>query len=80
MLKVTKVKAKNDYILFVELSDGRSGSFDVKPYLEKGVFTKLKDKNCFKQVKPFFCGIVWPDELDLSADTIACELKQIKTT
>jgi len=27
-------------------------------------------------VKPFFCGIVWPDEQDLSADTIACELKQ----
>lgn len=44
MLKVTKVNANNDYTLFVELSDGRSGNFDIKPYLEKGVFTQLKDK------------------------------------
>ena len=75
MLKVLKVDAKNDYTLFVELSDGRSGFFDVRPYLEKGVFTELKNKNYFKQVKPLFCGIVWPNEQDLSADTIAYELK-----
>ena len=75
MLKILKVNAKNDYNLFVELSDGRSGYFDVKPYLDKGVFTELKDKNYFKQVKPLFCGIAWPHEQDLSADTIAYELK-----
>lgn len=76
MLKVIKVSANNDYTLSVELSDGRSGKFDVKPYLDKGVFKQLKDKNYFKQVKPFFCGIVWPDEQDLSADTIAYELRK----
>lgn len=76
MLKVKKVTANNDYTLYVELSDGRSGIFDVKPYLEKGVFTQLKDKDYFNQVKPFFCGIVWPNEQDLSADTIAHELQQ----
>ncbi len=76
MIKVKKVNAKNDYTLFVELSDGRSGIFDVKPYLDKGVFKQLKDKEYFKKVRPFFCGIVWPDEQDLSADTIAYELIQ----
>ncbi len=75
MLKVKKVSANNDYTLSVELSDGRSGIFDVKPYLEKGVFTQLKDKDYFRQVRPFFCGIAWPNEQDLSADTIAYELK-----
>jgi len=79
MLKVVKVNANNDYTLFVELSDGRSGKFDVKPYLNKGVFTELKDKNYFKQVKPLFCGITWPNEQDLSADTISYELKQNNT-
>ena len=73
MLKVKKVKANNDYTLFVELSDGRTGIFDVKPYLTKGVFTELKDIQYFKQVRPFFCGISWPNEQDLSADTIAHE-------
>ena len=78
MLKVKKVNANNDYTLFVELSDGRTGVFDVKPYIDKGVFRQLKDKNYFKQVKPFFCGITWPNEQDLSADTIACELKKVE--
>ena len=55
MLKVKKVNANDDYTLFVELSDGRTGIFDVKPYLDKGVFKQLQDKNYFKQVKPFFC-------------------------
>ncbi|MGD9973470.1 MAG: DUF2442 domain-containing protein [Desulfatirhabdiaceae bacterium] len=49
MLKVKSVFANNDYTLSVELSDGRSGIFDVKPYLEKGVFKELKDRNYFKQ-------------------------------
>ena len=80
MLKVIKVNANNDYTLSVKLSDGRSGIFDIKPYLEKGVFAELKDKNYFKQVKPFFCGIVWPNEQDLSADTIAYELKENEIT
>lgn len=75
MLKIVAVQANNDYTLSVELSDGRSGIFDVKPYLEIGVFTQLKDQEYFKQVKPLFCGIVWPNEQDLSADTIAHELK-----
>ncbi len=74
MLKVIKVKAKDDYTLLVELSDGRSGKFDIKPYLDKGVFVELKDIHYFKQVKPLFCGITWPNEQDLSADTIACGL------
>jgi hypothetical protein len=80
MLKIIKVTANHDYILSVKLSDGRSGNFDVKPYLEKGVFTELKDKNYFRQVKPFFCGIIWPNEQDFSADTIAYELKQNLST
>jgi len=80
MLKIIKVTANHDYTLSVKLSDGRFGNFDVKPYLEKGVFTELKDKNYFRQVKPFFCGIIWPNEQDFSADTIAYELKQNLST
>ncbi|NTW84238.1 MAG: DUF2442 domain-containing protein [Chlorobiaceae bacterium] len=78
MLKVNKVIANDDYTLFVGLTDGRSGIFDIKPYLDKGVFTQLQNLSYFKQVKPFFCGIVWSNEQDLSADTLAHELKQVE--
>ncbi len=79
MLKVKSVFAHNDYTLSVKFSDGRSGVFDIKPYLEKGVFKQLKDRNYFKQVKPLFCGVAWPNDQDLSADTIAYELQQLKS-
>ena len=75
MLKVTKVIPQDNYNLFIELSDGRTGYFDVKPYLNKGVFVELQDKDYFKKVKSIFCGIAWPNEQDLSADTIAYELQ-----
>lgn len=63
-------------ILLVKLSNGKKGSFDVKPYLDKGIFTELKDKNYFSSVKIGFGGIIWPHEQDFSADTIEYEMQQ----
>ncbi|MGM0444295.1 MAG: DUF2442 domain-containing protein [Fibrobacterota bacterium] len=74
MLKVIHVEARKNHRLYVELSNGKKGLFDVTPYLEKGVFSELNDKNYFKQVKPFFIGISWPHEQDFSADTIEYEM------
>ncbi len=77
MVKVSEVEAKDDYILLVKLSDGKKGLFDVKPYLDKGIFTELKDTSLFDAVRPAFGGVVWPHEQDFSADTIEYEMKQI---
>jgi len=77
MVKVSDVEAKDDYVLLVSLSNGKKGFFDVKPYLEKGIFTELKDKSLFEAVRPAFGGIVWPHQQDFSADTIEYEMKQI---
>jgi predicted component of type VI protein secretion system len=35
---VRTVKPLSDYRIYVELVDGRKGVFDVKPYLDHGVF------------------------------------------
>ncbi len=77
MIKVTSVKARNNYILFVKLSNRKKGFFDVKAYLDKGIFTELKDVNYFKSVKPAFGGVAWPHEQDFSADTIEYEMRNI---
>jgi len=77
MVKVNCVEAKDDYVLFVTLSNGKKGIFDVKPYLDKGIFTELKDKSFFSSVRPAFGGVVWPHEQDFSADTIEYEMQQI---
>ncbi|MEW6607533.1 MAG: DUF2442 domain-containing protein [bacterium] len=77
MLKVIHVEPIDSYKLKVNLSDGQSGTFDVSPYLNKGVFRELKNKDYFSTVRVAFGGIVWPHEQDFSADTISYEMERI---
>ena len=75
MIKVTSVEPVEGHKLKIELSNGRIGLFDVSPYLDKGVFSELRDPQYFRRVRVAFGGIMWPHEQDLSADTIECELE-----
>ncbi len=77
MLKVKQVVYHKELQLFVELSDGRKGYFDVSPYTEKGIFGQLKNIEYLKLVKSNFCGICWPQGHDFSADTIAHRMHEI---
>jgi len=77
MLKVNYVESLENYKLKVELSNGKTGIFNVAPYLDKGIFLELKNKDYFCAVRTAFGGVVWPHEQDFSADTIAYEMKQI---
>ena len=40
--RVTKVAPMNDYTLFLTFTNGDERVFDMKPYLEKGMFQELK--------------------------------------
>ena len=77
MNKVISVEPRDNYILFVNLSNGKAGEFDVSRYLDKGIFTELKKQSYFKQARPAFGGVVWPHEQDFSADTIEIEMNEI---
>ena len=74
IIKVISVIPQDNYQIFVRLSNGKSGSFDVSPYLGKGIFSELKDKEYFSKVKILFGGIAWPNSQDFSGDTIEYEL------
>ena len=65
MKKVTRVEPLEGKKLFVVFSDGMSGVFDVAPYIVSEFFLRLRDEAYFRQVRPFFCGIGWPDGQDL---------------
>lgn len=79
MNKVILVEPRDNYILFVKLSNGKVGEFDVSRYLDKGIFKELRDANYFKQVRPAFGGVVWPHEQDFSADTIEVEMRELES-
>lgn len=48
---VTNVIPLDNYQLWLKFKNGEEKIFDMKPYLEKGIFKKLKDENIFKTAK-----------------------------
>ncbi len=72
---VLTVKPLPDYCIFVEIKDGRTGVFDVKPYLEVGIFKELKNIDYFNQVGIMFGAVTWPNEQDISPETLLAELQ-----
>jgi hypothetical protein len=66
-----------DYRIYVSLSDGNKGIFDVKPYLDKGIFTELKDYGYFQRARIEFGTIVWPNGQDFCPDTIEMRIEKI---
>jgi hypothetical protein len=71
--KVSQVEALENYRLRLAFDNGEVRIFNVRPYISKGVFQALQAVDYFKQVKPFFGGVQWPQEQDFSADTLYLE-------
>lgn len=68
----------SDYRIKVTLSNGKNGIFDVKPYLDNGIFTDLKDYRYFNRARIEYGTIVWPNEQDFSLETIEIKMQQIE--
>ena len=70
MKKIIKVKALDNYTLEILFENNVKKIFDMKPYLKKGVFKELQDVAYFRSFinKRYF--IEWPNEQDLSSDTL----------
>ena len=71
--RIINVKPVQNFTLMVTFNNGEQKSFDVKPYLEIGMFKELKDESMFNSVKPFLGSIQWANGLDLCPDTIYLE-------
>jgi hypothetical protein len=71
---VRTVKPLSDYRIYVELEDGSRGVFDVKPYLDHGVFRELRDPHYFNRVGIVFGAVTWPNEQDIAPETLIAEL------
>jgi hypothetical protein len=58
----------------VEVEDGRKGVFDLKPYLDHGVFRELKEVHYFNQVGILFGAATWPNDQDIASETLLSEI------
>lgn len=71
--RVKSVRALEDYELEVSFDNGESRRFDVKPYLDRGIFSRLRDPDAFGTVRPVAGSIEWANGIDLSYDTLYVE-------
>lgn len=73
MKKITRVVALENYELNLEFDSNEIRIFDVKPYLDRGIFTQLKDIAYFQQVRLFLDSITWPNGQDFDPDHLYLE-------
>lgn len=73
MHKVVAARANDDFSIDIKFDDGSVKRFDVTPYLEFGIFQELKDREYFKRVKVAFGTVQWPNEQDISPETLYVE-------
>jgi len=71
--RVRAVRALDDYELEINFDNGEVRRFDVKPYLERGVFVRLREADAFRDVRAVAGSIEWGNGLDLSYDTVYIE-------
>lgn len=70
MKSVTRVVPKDDFSLELWFDDGTHRLFDAKPYLERGVSTRLKDLEKFRQAFVAFDAVCWPGDIDIAPETL----------
>ena len=80
-LSVINVQPLPDYRVHLEFENGEKRIFDVKPYLDLGVFEQLKEVSTFNSVRVSFDSIQWSNGADLDPellyrDSVACEVRQ----
>ena len=54
----------------VVFENGEHRLFDLKPYLERGVFARLRNQAAFRAARVVAGSVEWPGEVDLSYDTL----------
>ena len=75
--RVKSVNTTQDYTLEIVFNNNERKMFDVKPYLNFGLFSELKDISLFKTAKAELGTVIWKNGLDICPDTLYLESKKL---
>jgi len=67
---ITKVVPADNYTLLIDFENGEHGTLDMKPFLDFGVFQRLKDNEAFRQVRVSFDTVEWATGIDLDPEFV----------
>jgi hypothetical protein len=76
---VKRVVPQENYVLTIDFDNGESGTLDMKPFLEFGVFQRLKDHNAFKRVRVAFDTVEWDSGVDLDPEFVYAKCQGSKS-
>ena len=76
-MTIAKLTPQSNWILFVVAEDGRTGTFEVGPYLKYEAFEELRLPSEFMKVCNRGYFIEWACGAELSADTIEAHWQMI---
>jgi hypothetical protein len=75
---IIKVKALPKFQLKLEFENGEERIFDMIDYLDKGIFTELKDEKLFKSVRVSFDSIEWENGADIDPEILYHDSKPVQ--
>ena len=75
---VIAVIPRENYMLELTFSNGERGVLDMKPYLDFGIFNRIKDCNYFEKVTVAFDTIEWESGADLDPEFVYDKCKKIR--
>jgi len=78
--RIKMVKPTSNYTITLTFTNDEIRVFDVKPYLDKGIFQELKDLRYFNSVKPFLGSVQWRNGQDFCPDMLYMESIPIADT
>ena len=76
-ISVKSVRPLSGYQLLLTFENGEKKIFDMKPYLDKGIYKELKDENKFKTVRISFDSIEWCNNADIDPEFLYEKSKKI---
>lgn len=70
LLDVVSVKARDDFTLELVFENGETRIFDMKPYLDRKPFVKLRNPPLFFKASVKYGTVVWPGNIDIAPETL----------
>ncbi len=70
LFAVKSVVPKSDFLLHLTFTNNEEKLFDMKPYLNTGIFKELTDVSIFNTVKVNFDTIEWANKADIDPETL----------
>lgn len=76
--RVREVVAEPGYRLRLTFTNGEVRVYDMKSWLNKGVFRELRDEAAFKSVHPWHGTVQWSGGQDVCPDTLYEDSKPVE--